>query len=38
LVTGSKVPDAARALIRFLASPATTKAIIDSGMQPLGEK
>ena len=38
LVTGSKVPDAARALIRFLASPATAKAITDSGMEPLGGK
>jgi len=38
MVTGSKVPDAAKALIHFLASPAAAKAITDSGMEPIGGK
>jgi molybdate transport system substrate-binding protein len=38
MATGSKVPDAARALIHFLASPAAAKAITDSGMEPIGGK
>ena len=33
IVVGSKEPDAAKALITFLASPAATKAITDSGME-----
>ncbi len=32
----SREPDAARALIRFLASPAAAGAIVDSGMEPMG--
>ena len=31
----SREPDAARALIRFLASPAAAGAIVDSGMEPM---
>ncbi len=32
----SREPDAARALIRFLTSPAAAGAIVDSGMEPMG--
>lgn len=32
----SREPDAARALVRFLASPAAAGAIVDSGMEPMG--
>ena len=32
----SREPEAARALIRFLASPAAAPAIVDSGMEPMG--
>ncbi|TGE01754.1 extracellular solute-binding protein [Methylobacterium nonmethylotrophicum] len=36
LVTGSREPEAARALIRFLASPEAAAAVRESGMEPLG--
>ena len=36
MLAGSGAPDAARALIRFLAAPAAAAAIRDSGMEPLG--
>ena len=32
----SREPEAARALVRFLASPAAAGAIVDSGMEPMG--
>lgn len=32
----SREPEAAQALIRFLASPAAAQAIVDSGMEPMG--
>jgi molybdate transport system substrate-binding protein len=35
IATVSKQPDAGRALIRFLASPAARDAIIKSGMEPI---
>jgi molybdate transport system substrate-binding protein len=35
VATGSKEPDAGRALIKFLASPAASAAIIKSGMEPI---
>jgi molybdate transport system substrate-binding protein len=35
IATGSKEPDAGRALIKFLASPAASAAIIKSGMEPI---
>ena len=38
VVTGSKEPEAGRALIRFLASPAASSAIAESGMEPIGTK
>lgn len=36
VVAGSREPEAARALIRFLTSPTAAPAIIESGMEPLG--
>ncbi len=36
VLTHSREPDAARALIQFLASPAAAGAIVDSGMEPMG--
>jgi molybdate transport system substrate-binding protein len=38
IATGSKEPDAGRALIRFLASPAARDAIVKSGMEPIAAK
>jgi molybdate transport system substrate-binding protein len=35
IATGSKEPDAGRALIKFLASPAAREAIVTSGMEPI---
>jgi molybdate transport system substrate-binding protein len=35
IAAGSKGPDAGKALIRFLASPAARDAIIKSGMGPI---
>jgi molybdate transport system substrate-binding protein len=35
IATGSKEPEAGRALIKFLASPAASAAIIKSGMEPI---
>jgi molybdate transport system substrate-binding protein len=35
IVVGSKEPEAAKALITFLASPAATKAISASGLEPI---
>ena len=35
IVTGSKDPEAAKSLIKFLASPAATQAITASGMEPI---
>ena len=35
IATGAKEPDAGRALINFLASPAARDAIIASGMEPI---
>jgi len=35
IVTGSKEPEAARALVKFLASPAAAPAIKESGMEPM---
>jgi molybdate transport system substrate-binding protein len=35
IATGSKEPDAGRALIKFLASPAARDAIVKSGMEPI---
>lgn len=35
IAVGAKNPEAARALIKFLASPAVTRAIKDSGLQPV---
>jgi molybdate transport system substrate-binding protein len=35
VASGTKNPDAARALIKFLASPAAARAITDSGLQPV---
>ena len=37
VVANSKQKDAARALVRFLASPGAAKAITDSGMEPMKE-
>jgi molybdate transport system substrate-binding protein len=37
MVAGSREPNAARALIRFLASPEAASAIVDSGMEPMGK-
>jgi molybdate transport system substrate-binding protein len=37
VVAGSREPEAARSLIRFLASPPAASAIADSGMEPIGE-
>jgi ABC-type Fe3+ transport system substrate-binding protein len=34
-VVGAREPDAAKALIAFLASPAATNAIRGSGMEPM---
>ena len=36
MMARSREPEAARALIRFLASPAAAGAIVDSGMEPMG--
>ena len=36
IVAGDKEPDAARALIQYLASPAAASAIRESGMEPIG--
>jgi len=36
ILADSREPEAATALIRFLASPAAAPAIADSGMEPLG--
>ena len=36
IVAGDKEPDAARALIQYLASPAAAAAIRESGMEPIG--
>jgi molybdate transport system substrate-binding protein len=36
IVIGSKEPEAAKALVTFLASPAATKAISASGLEPMG--
>ena len=38
IATGSKEPDAGRALIKFLASPAARDAIVKSGMEPIAAK
>jgi molybdate transport system substrate-binding protein len=35
IATGSKEPDAGRALVKFLASPAARAAIVNSGMEPI---
>jgi molybdate transport system substrate-binding protein len=35
VAAGTKNPDAARALIKFLASPAAARAITDSGLEPV---
>jgi molybdate transport system substrate-binding protein len=35
IATGSKQPEAGRALIKFLASPAASAAIVKSGMEPI---
>jgi molybdate transport system substrate-binding protein len=35
IATGSKEPEAGRALIKFLASPAASAAIVKSGMEPI---
>jgi molybdate transport system substrate-binding protein len=35
IATGSKEPEAGRALIKFLASPAAREAIVKSGMEPI---
>ena len=35
IVTGFKEPEAARALVKFLASPAAAPAIRESGMEPM---
>jgi molybdate transport system substrate-binding protein len=35
VASGAKNPDAARALIKFLASPAAARAITDSGLEPV---
>ena len=35
IVVGAKEPDAGKALITFLASPAAAKAIADSGLEPI---
>ena len=37
VVTGAREPEAGRALIKFLASPAAAAAIERSGMEPIGE-
>jgi molybdate transport system substrate-binding protein len=37
IASGSKEPEAGRELIRFLASEAARKAIIDSGLQPMAD-
>ena len=36
IVAGSKDPDAARALVTFLASPEAAPAIVESGLEPMG--
>jgi molybdate transport system substrate-binding protein len=36
VLASSRQPEAARALVRFLASPAAAGAIVDSGMEPMG--
>jgi molybdate transport system substrate-binding protein len=38
IATGSREPDAGRALIKFLASPAARDAIVKSGMEPIAAK
>jgi molybdate transport system substrate-binding protein len=38
IATGAKEPDAGRALIKFLASPAAKEAIVKSGMEPVAAK
>jgi molybdate transport system substrate-binding protein len=38
VATGSKEPDAGKALIKFLASPAARDAIVKSGMEPIPAK
>ena len=35
IVVGSKAPEAATALIAFLASPAAQKAVVKSGLEPM---
>jgi molybdate transport system substrate-binding protein len=35
IATGSREPEAGRALIKFLASPAAREAIVASGMEPI---
>jgi len=35
IVTGSKEPEAGRALIKFMASPAANAEIVKSGMEPI---
>ncbi len=35
IATGAKDPEAARALIKFLASPASARAIADTGLEPI---
>jgi molybdate transport system substrate-binding protein len=35
IATGSKEPEAGKALIKFLASPAARKTIVDSGLEPI---
>jgi molybdate transport system substrate-binding protein len=36
IAAGAKEPEAARALIQFLSSQATTATIIRSGLEPMG--
>jgi molybdate transport system substrate-binding protein len=38
IATGSKEPDAGRALIKFLASPAARDALVKSGLEPVAAK
>jgi molybdate transport system substrate-binding protein len=38
IATGSREPDAGRALIKFLASPAARDAIVKSGLEPIAAK
>ena len=35
IATGSKEPDAGKALIKFLASPAARDALVNSGLEPI---